>query len=333
MFLQSTLLWKIGRDTVKRLGLRDPLLQAIKVARGRKARARQVALYRRKERELERFGRRLDRKAASHEITAAVLTVDPSPFLERCLQAVRSQALPPSRVEIIRNVQPFSKASQTALERVQTRAYVSVDDDMILDPACFERLYWMMSSHIWCSEAVAKLRDPIQGPIEGIHMYRTEDVRAIGFHPFEGEKGCERYMEEKLRERGRITVKSEVVVGQHHPVYLPHEAYWRFRFAAETARCYPTGGKDFREDVDKVIQYWRRTGDETAFYALAGLFKGIHSEDAGRQLTYEGRTGDREFRMLHQFLLETKKDAEAMGWRPDRREEGRRHKRLERRHG
>jgi len=96
------------------------------------------------EMDFQLFKIRLDRKLASQEITAVILTCNPNPLFEKCVNSVEAQTLPASQIEIIEDVYPVSKAEQIGLERVGTKYYVLVDADMILDRTYFERLYFLI---------------------------------------------------------------------------------------------------------------------------------------------------------------------------------------------
>ncbi len=160
-----------------------------------------------------------------------------------------------------------------------------------------------MATEPKCAESLAHLMDPFMGDIKGVRMYRTEVARAIGFHPLEGEKGCERKMKEGINQRGWRSVDSHVVEGEHHPEYLPHEAFYKFKLAAEKFRYYE--GKrcwSYGEMLDGIMAVWQASRDPVAIYALAGLFEGLQSEDVTGELNYEGRIEDPAFRRVKAFL-------------------------------
>jgi hypothetical protein len=248
------------------------------------------------------FRRTVNINAASLKITAAVLTVDPSKHLSKCIGSLHAQNLPPSRIEIIRNVSPFSKASQEALDRITTEFYVQVDDDMILKPSCFARLYFLITTEGLCAQSVAQLEDPLFGTITGVKMYRTEPVLSIGFHPFEAEKGCERFMTRELLSRGFITARTRSIEGVHHPEYSPFDAYWKFHFLGEQLQYYDDARHKVADLVDILAKRWAAQGDDLILYGLAGLFSGLQSEFPGEELDYEKRGNCSSFNRLQEFF-------------------------------
>lgn len=288
-------LFMIARELATITGTRDGLLNAF-------VRLRSKVRHVKKEQEFRRFCRDMDRDLVAREITAVILTVGAGTFFEKCLESIKRQNLAPARMEIVRDEKPFSKASQVALDLVKTQFYVPVDDDMILSPSCFQRLYHTICSKPKCAEALARLKDPIMGNIVGVRMYRTEIVRSIGFYPLRDEKGCERKMHKEIIKAGYVSINCHVVEGCHHPVYSPYEAYRKFRFFAEKARYYKNNESTFMEAMDKILDYWQRTHESSALYALAGLFEGLQSDDIEQELTYEDSFNDGGFLDVQKFL-------------------------------
>ncbi len=256
----------------------------------------------REEIRFRRFRRSIDTSDASSRITAAILTVDPSRSFPACLESVHSQNLPPCTVEVIRNVSPFSRASQQALDRIATEYYVQVDDDMVLHPTCFERLFFLMETEHHCAQSVAQLSDPVFGTVTGVKMYRTEPVRSVGFFPLRGEKGCERHMTEQLQTLGYVTARSRSIEGVHHPEYSTRDMYWKFHFLGEQLRYYPDTRSRMLELVTLLSKRWDAHHDTLTLFGIAGLFSGLQSEDAGSELDYSTRNRDPAFDRLKEFL-------------------------------
>ncbi len=248
------------------------------------------------------FQRRFDRTGTSRRISAAILTVDPSGYLEQCLESIRKQTLAPSRIEIIRNVTPFSKASQEALDRVETEYYVQVDEDMVLKPTCFERLYFLMMDDTACAQSVAELEDPVFGRVTGVKMYRTAPVRSIGFHPFHDEKGCERFMTRELSNRGFTTHRTRSIQGLHHPSYTPQDIFWKFHFIGEQLRYYQQSPRVLSEYLEILVRRWQRHHDTLTIFGLAGLFSGLQTDAPSLELDYADRKDSWIFQKIKEII-------------------------------
>ncbi len=249
-----------------------------------------------------RFRSTLNRGDASRRITALILSVDPNHLLERCLESVRKQTLQPTSIEIVKNVSPVSLARQTGLSHIKTEYYVNVDGDMILNPSCFERMYYVMTRFPACAEVEASLEDPILGVIKGIKMYRTDCVRSIRIHPVVGFKNEDMYMSSQLHAQGYTTMDTGTIEGKHHLEYTASEAFWKFKTLVEKNRFYQRGAVELVMYLHMIIDYWKRTRDIVALYALAGLMDGLTVPDISGELDYRGRDAYIPFKMVDAYL-------------------------------
>jgi hypothetical protein len=248
-----------------------------------------------------RFGKAFANLKELKDVTAVILTVEPSNLFKKCLASVKAQTLPAARIEIVRNVYPVSKAVQEGINKVQTPLFVLVDDDMILYPNCFKYLYLYITTSNKCAEVVLRLKDPILGLISGIRIYRTEAVRPLSSFPIK-EKFWDRLLQKKLQQAGFKSLMLPQIVGEHHPVYLPHEAFWKFRFWTEKLRYLNRGLDSFTQTLKKLYYYWERTGDISALYGIAGLFDGLQENDIEKPLDHSTRLDHPSFKNVMRFL-------------------------------
>ncbi|MFL5865852.1 MAG: hypothetical protein ACJ766_01980 [Thermoleophilaceae bacterium] len=105
------------------------------------------------------------------DVAAALLTVGEA-TTPRALASLRTQTLPVEELVTVEGVTPFSRALNTAAERVRAPFFVQVDADMVLEPTCFERLRDAMGPDVGI--AVGSLRDPLGERIAGVKMFRRE---------------------------------------------------------------------------------------------------------------------------------------------------------------
>lgn len=240
----------------------------------------------------------------SNQITAVVLTSGESTFFNETLASIKSQSIKSHEIIIIRNVSPFSKAAQAGLDSVKTPFFVTVDDDMILYLDCFKRLIYHISSNNTFAEAVLRLKDPIMGRIYGIHMYRTDVIRSIGFHPLLDEKGAERKLRNMIISLGFSSIYIDVVAGQHHPIYTSSDIFRKYKFIGEQSIYYGSteGKKIMQAKLDRLCEYWLETQSELTLYAMAGFVAGLTSEDPSVQLTSEDRSTHPLFLKLDEII-------------------------------
>lgn len=223
-------------------------------------------------------------------LTALVFTVEPNPLLSRCIDNISHQTIKATRVEIIRDVMPAYKAKQQGLDLVRTDYFVVVDGDMILAPNCFEVLLNTLRADEKLADVAFSLNDPVAGKILGIHMYRTKPMRVAGFDG--GDKKDEhRYAASMLQKIGyKVLYDNQKTVGMHHPVYMPVEAYWKYKERGEKCCLYEREGyASFSRTLDSLCEYWAVTRDAVGIYALAGVLDGIRSDHSDQPFSYEGR--------------------------------------------
>lgn len=244
---------KLARKAVRRAGLLE-LFRDVRRDSGKKWERLRT----------RRYLRQLDYKKATDNLTVVLLATDRKPLFEQVQASVESQNLKACQIEIVGDVMPISLACQQGLDRVKTPYFIIVDSDILLRPACFELLYVTIASKPNCGMATAKVEDPKRGIIDGIHIYKTEAVRPIGFHPFLQDASPDLFMKRRLCEEGHLWLHcgNNLVEASRHPEWLPEELYWKHCFLAEAMRGYKNGnsyipktGKD-KQDWSHKIKHW-----------------------------------------------------------------------------
>ncbi len=204
------------------------------------------------------------------QTTVYVLTVD-DPAFHSCLDALRKQDGPAFRLDIIRNVSPFSAAAQKMIVDCDTEFFIQVDEDMILHREAVSTMQSLMRRApadvgMICFHLYDEDRDR---PIQGIKIYRTAAMKPLLFRDV---KASEMNLLEQMAERGVRWVLHPDVVGQHGTVYTPETIYRRYKTMYE---------KDIREwntltsDIRHKAEQFRATGDLLALFALLGAVHGI----------------------------------------------------------
>ena len=302
IILSPKLIFK--KDTIKSVAIYMRAAPILKRLRNWRRRLRDWKRNVKKKRQV--FMASLDKEKASKDVSAVILTVDPNHLFSKALDSIYAQNLKPCKVEIIKNVSPAAEASQVGLDKIKTPFYISVDGDMVLYPECVEQLYCMINTTDNCAEAVLQLQDPIMGTIWGVHMFRTEAVKKIGFYPFAGSKAHDMYMTDRLKEKDYSVCFEKRVAGIHHPDYLPHEVFWKFKFAGERSLYYGRDRKSklLKRYLNNLCTYWLDTQNENALYALAGFIHGLKCDetDTTRPLTYEGRDSYPEYEKIKEII-------------------------------
>lgn len=147
---------------------------------------------------------------------------------KQCLASIRSQTNPVSRLELIRDVEPISAASNRALDLARDADLLLwVDADMILYPRCNEHLLRLMTSDTLY--AVAPLLDPVFGKVGYIKLLNMHIVRKLDLH-FRDTLGCDVDFCRQTQERDpsvalEAYTLSRRPLGLHHPTYTARELF------------------------------------------------------------------------------------------------------------
>jgi hypothetical protein len=206
----------------------------------------------------------------------------------------------------VRGVSPFSHAFNTAVAQVRTPFFIQVDADMILDDTCVADLTRVFTERV--GVVVGHLRDPLQGRIRGIKVFRTACCRRV---PLCDTPSPETDFNEHILPHGWTNVYALKVTegppadwpifGEHRPDYtLPYvfSKYVREGIKARYRRVVRSG----------ILHLEHRGSLLTAVAAIAyahGLFVG-----ADRDIQTPGAHAE-SYRLVERFLEHLQENAEA----------------------
>jgi hypothetical protein len=146
-------------------------------------------------------------------ISALLLTIG-EPTTAEAHQALQNQTLPLQQISIIKNERPFSSAFNLGVSSIESEFFIQCDADMILDPNCAEVLLSRMNDQT--GMVVAYLRDPLQGKVRGVKLYRTACCKK---YPFENHLDCEDMFRKRLLQNhwNVEIIKNDRTLGKHAP--------------------------------------------------------------------------------------------------------------------
>jgi hypothetical protein len=233
-----------------------------------------------------------------NDVTAVVLTIG-EPYTERALASLRRQTLQPAETIIIDRIAPFHRALNAGAAAVRTEFFIQVDADMILDETCIADLRACMSDRT--GVVVARLRDPLQGCIPGVKLWRTRCWASRGV-PDSVAQDVD-FVETLSREgwlRVDVLKYSGAAahwhsLGEHHPDYSPLYTFSKFRM--EAARC------RHRRDGTRLqilFQRLRTSAHSAALIGQIGVALGVFLDSDGDQLKPYVR--DEDFDFLEHFI-------------------------------
>lgn len=154
-------------------------------------------------------------------VSALLLTIGEKTF-EAAYDALKKQTIPFHQIVVIKNVSPFSSAFNEGVSKITTPFFIECDADMILDRNCAEVL--MSKITPTTGMVIGHLRDPLQGSVMGVKLYRTDCCRRFSH---ENHFNCEYIFYAELLENNwtaEIIDKKSATLGVHRaditdPVY------------------------------------------------------------------------------------------------------------------
>jgi len=202
--------------------------------------------------------------------TVFLLTVD-DPAFAACLEALHKQEGSSFKLDIIRNVCPFSAAAQAMIDRCRSPYFIQADEDMVLAPDAVASMEAVMAA---APDDVGMicfhLFDEDRGiPIQGVKIYRTALMKSLTFQDV---KASEMNLLEQMGRHGIQWILHPDVKGRHGTVYAPDTIYRRYKTMYE---------KDIRQwnvltsDIRRKADAFRRSGDPLQLFALLGAAHGI----------------------------------------------------------
>ncbi len=235
------------------------------------------------------------------DVTAVVLTHG-EPYVDRALASIRSQTVAPADVLVVSysDASTFHDAINLAARRVRTEFFVQVDADMILDAYCFEVLRSQAEDHIGIVAGL--LRDPLQGRIVGIKLFRTACFRRRQYRDglicdavFERGIRADGWSRVNVLDFGRTAVSEWHTVGQHRPDYEPFYTFSKFRVLGARRRI-----ECNLYAALTLLQHLRTTEHPSALPAQIGFAHGTLAVD--RSLRVRKYEPDVETEFLRRFL-------------------------------
>jgi hypothetical protein len=233
------------------------------------------------------------------DVSAVVLSQG-EPTTRAALESVRGQTLPPREVIVIENMAPFHRALNAGAARVETRFFVQVDADMVLDPGCLAELRRRVR---WDTGiVVGQLRDPLIGRVVGIKLFRT---RCFRIAPFPDSISPDTDFGGAIARAGWDTVYIGAPLregGDDWTTYGEHRPDYSFAY---TYRKYQLEGRRYRYRGKPSGIRWHfarleQSQHPAALVAQIGLARGIFLDQA-RDLLGPLEVDD-EFLRLERFL-------------------------------
>jgi hypothetical protein len=117
-----------------------------------------------------------------NDLTIFIITIDNEYHnnyeFNKCYEAIKEK----DKINIIKNIYPMSEAFNEMIIRCQTKYFIQVDDDMILNENSINKMYEaIINEDNKCFMLCFKLEDPEFGKISGIKIYNHDIIKNYRF--------------------------------------------------------------------------------------------------------------------------------------------------------
>lgn len=234
------------------------------------------------------------------DVSAVVLTIGED-TTTRAVESIQRQSYPVKQIILIgRNVVPFYRALNLGASRVETKFFIQVDSDMILDDNCVQLLRDCMEDDVGLVEGY--LRDPLMGRVGWVKLFRKKCFETVQFRDLVSpdvvfRNDISRYGWKSVY-AGAVQGASDErwhTFGEHQPSYTPHYTYSK----------YIVEGRRFRYRNALGGLLWQlkkleKSDHPVAFIAQIALANGIFIREETDLLKPYGK--NQEFDFLENFL-------------------------------
>ncbi len=201
-------------------------------------------------------------------VSALLLTIGES-TTANAREGLRRQTVPlHENLVVVENIHPFSNAFNQGVSRIGSPFFIQCDADMILDENCVEVLLSKMTDRT--GMVVGLLKDPLQGNVQGVKLYRTHCCRLF---PMLDRIDCESFLKHQLLKNDWAVTIVKVTLGTHDPD--PKDLLYqfeRFKFMAAKIRA----RKQWPDLANRIIKLVRSENQEIVTMAVSAMICGYH---------------------------------------------------------
>lgn len=242
----------------------------------------------------------------SSQVSAVVLTIG-APTLQEALRHVNAQTVRLAKIIRVDGVTPFYRALNYGARQVETSYFIQVDEDMLLDPDCVEKLIAGIEPDV--GMVIGHLQDPMVGPEVGVKLFRT--ACALKF-PLKNTASPETDFLNAIEKDGWKTVyiggygepeqQQWETVGLHRPDYSPRNAFEKFLREGRKLNYRKKLGAFY-----SLLHTLRFSSHENATIAQIGLCQGIFLvEDYDILQPLDQSPGNAYYRCLQELIQRDK---------------------------
>jgi hypothetical protein len=245
----------------------------------------------------------ISKKDLSDVLTIFVIRCGYNPNYDDCISALMSQTVNFELIEI-KDKTPMSKAFQTMIDKCQTKYYIQVDEDMILNEDAIEKIYESLDKSDTNISIVAHmLRDVhLDFDIFGVKGYKHSVLKKYPYNL--NIISCEMDQITRMQNDGYEILMVNEVFGQHSPKWTNNLIFERYFDLMEKYKVF--GYHWMGELPAKLLQILKNNPSNENIYAMMGAMVSMATEDKLRSREKNFNIEDKNFKRIDSLL--SKKD-------------------------
>jgi len=212
----------------------------------------------------------------SKEVTVFVISCGENPNYLDCIGSLNNQNSY-FKIKYIKNISPMAKAFQKMIDECDTKYYVQVDEDMILEKNAIETLYNSIKLEgNKVSKVCYMLKDHhLSFDIYGIKIYNHSIMRGYPYN--QNVISCEKEQILRLEADGFSTVMIDKAVGIHSPKWTDKLIFERYFDLMEKWKIYNYSW--MKSIPKKLLKIFKDSPTDQNFYALMGALTSVMSKE------------------------------------------------------
>ncbi len=233
------------------------------------------------------------------DLTVFIISFGENPNFNDCVESINNQNVK-FNIKHIKNVAPMSAAFQRMIDECDTKYYIQVDEDMILDKNAIEILYNTISSAEKNISTVAyMLKDVhLDFDIYGVKIYNHKILKN---YPYNLDIiSCEVEQLKRLNDDGYDILMIKDVIGLHSPKWTNDLIYERYFDLMEKWKKFKYHW--MQELPSKLLQIFQNEPSEQNLYALLGAMFSLSKEEEIRKREKNFNIKDENFERLQKLL-------------------------------
>lgn len=205
------------------------------------------------------------------DLTVFIISVEQKENYKACKKAILNQSVDFS-IKEVKNVCPMSMAFNSMLDQCDTKYFIQLDEDMILDHGAVEHMYnSIKKSDKNTATVMFKLHDHhLNELVYGVRISKADIIKK---YPFQNTLASENNQKWRIREDGYNIKRETKSLGVHSPYWTNEAIFQRYYNFGERYKQL-NGHKEIFSKLKNIMQ---KDPSDLNVLAFLGAFSAIFS--------------------------------------------------------